>query len=108
VGRPSEPRLPDESVNVSATHPFKEAALLIAGTLLIGLKRLATLPEDDKQACIDAYKFFQRMQAGEKTETKDETQAVADYYGDSHPGYPFSRASARRIIGLWSTRSTPC
>jgi sterol 24-C-methyltransferase len=47
---------------------------------LIGLKRLATLPEADKQACIDAYKFFQRMQAGEKTETLDETRAVADYY----------------------------
>ena len=49
-------------------------------TALIGLKRLATLPEEDKQACIDAYKFFQRMQAGEKTETEDETRAVADYY----------------------------
>ncbi|MEO2168106.1 MAG: class I SAM-dependent methyltransferase [bacterium] len=46
----------------------------------IGLKRLATLPEEDKQACVDAYKFFQRMQAGEKTETADETKAVADYY----------------------------
>ena len=45
-----------------------------------GLKRLATLPEEDKQACIDAYKFFQRMQAGEPTETADETKAVADYY----------------------------
>jgi sterol 24-C-methyltransferase len=49
-------------------------------TALIGLKRLATLPEEDKQACIDAYKFFQRMQAGEETETADETKAVADYY----------------------------
>ncbi|MGB0875699.1 MAG: class I SAM-dependent methyltransferase [Mycobacterium sp.] len=45
-----------------------------------GIKRLATLPEEDKQACIDAYKFFQRMQAGEPTETADETKAVADYY----------------------------
>ncbi|HIF92063.1 MAG TPA: class I SAM-dependent methyltransferase [Myxococcales bacterium] len=51
-----------------------------AKTAFIGLKRLATLPEEDKQACIDAYKFFQRMQAGEKTETEDETKAVADYY----------------------------
>ncbi|MFT4570754.1 MAG: sterol 24-C-methyltransferase [Hyphomicrobiaceae bacterium] len=49
-------------------------------TAFIGLKRLATLPEEDKQACIDAYKFFQRMQAGEETETADETKAVADYY----------------------------
>ena len=49
-------------------------------TALIGLKRLATLPEEDKQACIDAYKFFQRMQDGEETETADETKAVADYY----------------------------
>ena len=49
-------------------------------TSFIGLKRLATLPEEDKQACIDAYKFFQRMQAGEETETEDETKAVADYY----------------------------
>ncbi len=49
-------------------------------TSFIGLKRLATLPAEDKQACVDAYKFFQRMQAGEKTETADETKAVADYY----------------------------
>ena len=49
-------------------------------TSLVGLKRLATLPEEDKQACIDAYKFFQRMQAGEETKTEDETKAVADYY----------------------------
>ncbi len=49
-------------------------------TAFIGLKRLATLPEEDKQACVDAYRFFQRMQAGEETETEDETKAVADYY----------------------------
>ncbi|ANH40446.1 Demethylrebeccamycin-D-glucose O-methyltransferase [Nocardioides dokdonensis FR1436] len=49
-------------------------------TALTGLKRLATLPAEDKQACIDAYRFFQRMQAGEATETEDETRAVADYY----------------------------
>ena len=49
-------------------------------TALTGLKRLATLPAEDKQACIDAYQFFQRMQAGEETETVDETKAVADYY----------------------------
>jgi sterol 24-C-methyltransferase len=49
-------------------------------TAFDGLVRLATLPEEDKQACIDAYKFLQRMQAGEKTSTEDETKAVADYY----------------------------
>ena len=49
-------------------------------TAFIGLKRLATLPEEDKQACVDAYRFFQRMQAGDKTETEDETKAGADYY----------------------------
>ncbi|MEI6793577.1 MAG: class I SAM-dependent methyltransferase, partial [Actinomycetes bacterium] len=49
-------------------------------TAFIGLKRLATLPQEDRQACVDAYKFFQRMQAGELTETADETRAVADYY----------------------------
>ncbi len=49
-------------------------------TAFIGLKRLATLPEEDKQACVDAYRFFQRMQAGEETKTEDETKAVADYY----------------------------
>ena len=49
-------------------------------TAFIGLKRLATLSKEDKQACIDAYKFFQRMQDGEETETEDETKAVADYY----------------------------
>lgn len=49
-------------------------------TAYTGVKGLATLPAEDKQACIDAYKFFQRMQAGEATETADETKAVADYY----------------------------
>ena len=49
-------------------------------TAFIGLKRLATMPQEDKQACIAAYKFFQRMQAGEETTTEDETRAVADYY----------------------------
>ena len=49
-------------------------------TALVGLKRLAELSEEDKQACIDAYKFFQRMQDGEPTETEAETKAVADYY----------------------------
>ncbi len=49
-------------------------------TSFIGLKRLATLSKEDKQACIDGYRFFQRMQAGEETKTEDETQAVLDYY----------------------------
>ncbi len=48
-----------------------------AGT---GLYRLATLSAEDKRAGIEAYRFFQRMQAGEATETEDETRAVADYY----------------------------
>ena len=47
---------------------------------LDGVRRLARLSDEDKQACIDAYKFFQRMQAGEETETADETRAVAAYY----------------------------
>ena len=49
-------------------------------TALVGLKRLAELSNEDKQACVDAYKFFQRMQDGEPTETEDETKAVAAYY----------------------------
>lgn len=49
-------------------------------TAIIGIRRLATLPEEDKRACIDAYKFLQGMQAGEKTETEDETRAIAAYY----------------------------
>ena len=49
-------------------------------TALVGLKRLAELTDEDKQACIDAYKFLQKMQHGEPTETADETKAVADYY----------------------------
>ena len=49
-------------------------------TALVGLKRLAELSAEDKQACIDAYKFFQKMQDGEPTETEDETKAVAAYY----------------------------
>ena len=49
-------------------------------TAATGVKRLATLPQEDKQSAIDAFQFFQRMQAGEQTETADETRAVADYY----------------------------
>jgi sterol 24-C-methyltransferase len=49
-------------------------------TAFIGVKRLITMPPEDKQAFVDANKFFQRMQAGEQTETEDETKAVADYY----------------------------
>jgi len=49
-------------------------------TSLVGIKRLITLSDEDKQGCINAYKFFQRMQAGEETSTEDETRAVADYY----------------------------
>ena len=49
-------------------------------TSLVGIKRLITLSDDDKQGCINAYKFFQRMQDGEETSTEDETKAVADYY----------------------------
>ena len=49
-------------------------------TSFIGIKRLITLSKEDKQACIDAYKFFQSMQAGAKTKTEDETKAVAAYY----------------------------
>jgi sterol 24-C-methyltransferase len=49
-------------------------------TSLIGIKRLITLSDEDKQGCIDAYKFFQRMQDGEETSTEDETKAVANYY----------------------------
>ncbi len=49
-------------------------------TSLIGIKRLITLSDEDKQGCIDAYEFFQRMQNGEETKTEDETRAVAAYY----------------------------
>jgi sterol 24-C-methyltransferase len=49
-------------------------------TSLVGIKRLITLSDEDKQGCINAYKFFQRMQNGEETSTEDETKAVADYY----------------------------
>ena len=49
-------------------------------TSFTGMKRLATLPKEDKQACVDAYKFLQNMQAGAVTETEDETRAVAAYY----------------------------
>jgi sterol 24-C-methyltransferase len=49
-------------------------------TSLDGVRRLATLSNDDKQACIDAYRFFQHMQDGAETATDDETRAVAAYY----------------------------
>ncbi len=45
-----------------------------------GLRRLVAMPKEDKQACLAAYRFLQRMQDGEQTRTEDETQAVADYY----------------------------
>ncbi|MBK8289209.1 MAG: hypothetical protein IPK95_11725 [Cellvibrionales bacterium] len=48
-------------------------------TSLIGIKRLITLSDQDKQGCIDAYKFFQHMQTGAETSTEDETKAVAAY-----------------------------
>ena len=51
-----------------------------ARTSFAGIKGLVTLPKEDKQACIDAFKFFQRMQEGEATKTEDETKAVTDYY----------------------------
>jgi len=49
-------------------------------TSIDGIRRLATLSEEDKQGCIDAFRFFQRMQAGEPTHTEEETRAVASYY----------------------------
>ena len=49
-------------------------------TAATGVKRLATLPPEDTRSALDAFQFFQRMQAGEQTETADETRAVADYY----------------------------
>jgi len=49
-------------------------------TSLIGIRRLMTLSDEDKQGCIDAFEFFQRMQNGEDTRTEDETRAVANYY----------------------------
>ena len=49
-------------------------------TSLTGVKRLVTLSKEDKQGCIDAYKFFQNMQSGAETKTEDETKAVAAYY----------------------------
>ncbi len=49
-------------------------------TALVGLRRLTQLTDEEKQDCIDAYRFFQRMQDGAKTETAEETKAVADYY----------------------------
>ena len=49
-------------------------------TSFIAMKQLAKLSKEDKQAYVDAYQFFQRMQAGEETKTEDETKVVADYY----------------------------
>ena len=49
-------------------------------TSFTGIKRLVTLPQEDKDACVNAYKFLQRMQGGEETSTEDETKAIAAYY----------------------------
>ena len=49
-------------------------------TSFTGIKRLVTLPQEDKDACVNAYKFLQRMQGGEETTTEDETKAIAAYY----------------------------
>lgn len=51
-----------------------------AKTSYNGIKRLATMPKEDKDACVDAFKFFQTMQSGVETSTADETRAVAAYY----------------------------
>ena len=47
-------------------------------TSLTGIKRLITLPQEDKDACVDAYKFLQGMQAGEQTETEDVLMCVLE------------------------------
>uniref|UniRef100_A0A7S2WHT3 Methyltransferase domain-containing protein n=1 Tax=Mucochytrium quahogii TaxID=96639 RepID=A0A7S2WHT3_9STRA len=49
-------------------------------TAASGVKRLLSMPEKDKLQCIAAYEFFQKMQAGEKTKTEDETMHVRNYY----------------------------
>jgi len=49
-------------------------------TAFQGLTRLASMPAEDKEACIDAYRFLQHMQDGAETKTEDETAAVAAYY----------------------------
>ena len=76
-------------------------------TSFIGLKRLATLPEEDKQACVDAYKFFQRMQAGEKTEHRGRDQSgrgllqgLEQHVLDLRRGKALHPATAGRIGGL--------
>ena len=84
-------------------------------TALIGLKRLATLSEEDKQGCVDAYRFFQRMQAGEETTTEDETtdplQEAADYCqrkprprNRNLTPNPLLRWSVRRPTTHWNGR----
>jgi len=35
-------------------------------TALVGLKRLTELTDEDKQACIDGFKFLQKMQGPEQ------------------------------------------
>jgi len=68
-------------VNAQATtSPSPNKRWYRIKTALTGMRRLAALPEEDKQACIDAYRFFQQMQDGEETQTEDETRAVAAYY----------------------------
>lgn len=49
-------------------------------TAIDGVKRLLAMSSEEKRAGMEAYEFFHRMQAGERTETVDETKAVADYY----------------------------
>ncbi len=49
-------------------------------TALVGLRRLTQLTDEEKQDCINAYRFFQRMQDGAQPDTAEETKAVADDY----------------------------
>ena len=51
-------------------------------TAFVGLKRLVLLPREQKLACIEAYKFLQRIQDNtvSETKTKEETIAVTNYY----------------------------
>jgi hypothetical protein len=49
-------------------------------TATTGVKRLLSMPQDDIDKCIDAYKYLQVVSANNNSDTEEETEHVRAYY----------------------------
>lgn len=98
------PRLPDESVNTSNTHPLREALALLAGVVLLGFAAvlvlgwsldgiLGLLPPSWEARVFEP--FARSLVRGEETdERRAELQALLDRLATRWPDAPYSfRAS---------------